>query len=332
MNLEIHDGEMMALLGPSGCGKTTTLFAVCGIYSVTGGQIFFGDNVINNVPAQRRNVGVVFQSYSLYPHLTSYENIAFPLRIRKENKQFIDEKVRKFANIVHISDLLDRKPAQLSGGQKQRVALARALIRNPTILLMDEPLANLDAKLRLEMRSEIRSIQQDSKITTILVTHDQSEAMSMCDRIAIMNEGRIQQVSTPQEMYNNPGNIFVADFIGNPPICFYDGAIKDNYFEGNALRFKLDKARLCKKVYCGQPVKIGIRPEYLQPEYGDFVNGVISFIEVLGREILYDVQLSDGNILRSIQSGSQKYQTGDHIKWGFKEESVFVFNNHGERL
>lgn len=332
MDLEIRDGEMIALLGPSGCGKTTTLFVISGIYSVSSGRILFGDQVINDVPAQERNVGVVFQSYSLYSHLTVYENIAFPLRIRKKSKHAIDQSVQKYAKIVHIENLLDRKPVQLSGGQQQRVALTRAMIRNPTVLLMDEPFANLDAKLRLEMRSEIRNIQRNSGITAILVTHDQVEAMSMCDRIAIMNEGRIQQVSTPQGMYNEPENAFVAGFIGSPPISFYDGEITGNHFEGKALKFELNRANLKKGIGEGQKVQTGIRPEFLQPEHGGFVEGRISFVETLGRETLYEVELKDGKILRSIQGGKQKYGLGADVKWGFKAENVFFFDEQGVRL
>ena len=332
MDLEIRDGEMIALLGPSGCGKTTTLFVISGIYSVSSGRILFGDKVINDVPAQERNVGVVFQSYSLYSHLTVYENIAFPLRIRKKSRHAIDQSVQKYAKIVHIENLLDRKPVQLSGGQQQRVALTRAMIRNPTVLLMDEPFANLDAKLRLEMRSEIRNIQRNSGITAILVTHDQVEAMSMCDRIAIMNEGRIQQVSTPQEMYNEPENAFVAGFIGSPPISFYEGEITGNHFEGKALKFELNRANLKRGVGEGQKVQIGIRPEFLRPEHGSFVEGRISFVETLGRETLYEVELGDGKILRSIQGGEQKYGLGAQVKWGIKAENVFFFDEQGVRL
>ncbi|MDR4508333.1 MAG: ABC transporter ATP-binding protein [Candidatus Brocadiaceae bacterium] len=332
MNLEVLEGEMLALLGPSGCGKTTTLFAICGIHHVTSGRILFGETVMNEVPAQKRNVGVVFQSYSLYPHLSVYENIAFPLRMKKDGKQTIDGRVREYAKKVQIENLLERKPAQLSGGQQQRVALARALIRYPSVLLMDEPLANLDAKLRLEMRSEIRAIQQNAGITSILVTHDQVEAMSMCDRIAIMNEGKIQQICTPQNMYREPQNIFVADFIGNPPICFYDGVIKNSCFVGSALAFALNGAHLKKDTQPGQRVKIGIRPEFFQPEDGNFVEGAISFVETQGRETLYDVRLADGNILRSIQRGESHYQLGDHVKWGFPVEKIYFFDEQGNRL
>ena len=227
MNLKIREGEMLALLGPSGCGKSTTLFTICGIHRVDGGRVLFGEKDVSRVPAQQRNVGVVFQSYALYPHMSVFENIAFPLTVRKENKNTIRDKVDEIAELVHIGELLQRRPEQLSGGQQQRVALARALVRKPGILLLDEPLANLDAKLRLEMRSEIRRIQLETGISAVQVTHDQVEAMSMSDRIAIMKEGEILQVASPTEMYQQPVNDFVAGFLGNPPIAFLDAQIKD---------------------------------------------------------------------------------------------------------
>ena len=227
LDLTIGDCEMIALLGPSGCGKTTTLYAVCGIHRVTSGRIWFGDKDVTALPPQEKNVGVVFQSFALYPHLSVYENIAFPLRIRKESAAEIERKVREMAALLHMEELRERRPGQLSRGQQQRVALARALVRKPEVLLMDEPLANLDAGLRLEMRSEIRRIQQESGCTSILVTHDQVEAMSMCDRIALMNNGKIQQIGTPDDMYHRPENKFIAGFIGNPPISFIDGEVED---------------------------------------------------------------------------------------------------------
>ena len=217
MNLTINDGEMVALLGQSGCGKSTTLFCICGIHRINGGQILFGGVDVSDTPAQKRNVGVVFQNYALYPHMTIWDNIAFPLKVQGIKKQDQQTLVQEIAELVHIEQLLDRRPAQLSGGQQQRVALARALVRKPDVLLLDEPLANLDAKLRLEMRTEIRRIQQETGITAVLVTHDQIEAMSMCDRIALMHNGAILQLSTPTEMYNKPKDAFVANFLGTPP-------------------------------------------------------------------------------------------------------------------
>ncbi len=332
LDLTVQDGEMVALLGPSGCGKTTTLFAICGIHGVTSGRILFGDHLVNDTPAQKRKVGMVFQSYSLYPHLSVYENIAFPLRIKRLPNQTIDEKVKKIAAIVHIENLLDRRPGQLSGGQQQRVSLARALVREPTVLLMDEPLANLDAKLRLEMRSEIRNIQQTAGITAILVTHDQVEAMSMCDRIAIMNEGKIQQISPPQEMYNEPINTFVAGFIGSPPISFHKGVIRRNRFESTDFQFDVGSAVASKQTRAERKVIIGIRPEFLQPDLGNMVQATISFVETQGREMLYDVTLTEGHVLRSIQSIDHVYKVGDRVKWGFDPEKILFFDETGNRI
>ena len=332
LDLVIKSGEMIALLGPSGCGKTTTLFAICGIHRITKGQILFGDRVINDVPTQERNVGVVFQNYALYPHLTIFENIAFPLRIRKMDKSEIDKQVKEFAEMVGIENLLDRMPMHLSGGQQQRVALVRALVRKPDVLLMDEPLANLDATLRLRMRSEIRRIQQDTGITAILVTHDQVEAMSMCDRIAIMNDGKIQQISNPADMYSDPMNTFVAGFIGNPPISFYDGALEENSFVGTAMRFKLREAELSMGLQEGQKLKIGVRPEFVQPDFGDEIQGKVSFVEPQGRETLYDIELEDGHVIRSIQVGSQRYQLGEAIQWGMDHKNVLLFDGNGDKI
>ncbi|WP_180898864.1 ABC transporter ATP-binding protein [Martelella soudanensis] len=332
MNLEVHDGEMLALLGPSGCGKSTTLLAISGIHRINGGGILFGDKDVSNVPSQKRNVGVVFQNYALYPHMNAYENIAFPLEVRHASRQEIDREVRQIAELVHIDRYLDRRPGQLSGGQQQRVALARALVRKPGVLLFDEPLANLDAKLRLEMRSEIRRIQMETGITAILVTHDQVEAMSMCDRIAIMNEGRIIQIDTPTDMYRNPRTQFVAGFLGNPPIAFVNGRSS-----GEAIRLNDDDITLplpsnAKKPADGEPIIIGIRPEIFGTNGGSPVSGRVSFVETQGRENLYDVALPSGAVLRSIQPVRHDISVGDEIEWGVRPEDLLVFQADGTRL
>ena len=214
LNLTVRSGEMMALLGPSGCGKSTTLFAVCGIHRINKGKILFADRDVSMLPSQKRNVGVVFQNYALYPHMSVFDNIAFPLSVRRMNKADIKREVEAIAGLAHIDNLLERKPGQLSGGQQQRVALARALVIEPDVLLLDEPLSNLDANLRADMRNEIRSLQQRLGITTIFVTHDQSEALSMANRIAVMNAGTVQQVAPPATLYEAPANRFVAEFVG----------------------------------------------------------------------------------------------------------------------
>lgn len=332
MDLTIGDCEMIALLGPSGCGKTTTLYAICGIHRVTSGRIWFGDKDVTALPPQEKNVGVVFQSFALYPHLSVYENIAFPLRIRKEGRADIERKVKEVAGVLHMEELLDRRPGQLSGGQQQRVALARALVRRPDVLLMDEPLANLDAGLRLEMRSEIRRIQRETGCTSILVTHDQVEAMSMCDRIALMNDGKIQQIGTPDEMYHQPRTRFIAGFIGNPPISFADGKIEDGCFVSQGLRFELPDRIKGASVTAGQNICVGIRPEYLRPDFATPIEGEITFIESQGRETLYDLTLAGGQVFRSIQGGERGFKLGENIRWGIDTDAIFFFDEEGNRI
>ena len=329
MNLKIREGEMLALLGPSGCGKSTTLFTICGIHRVDGGRVLFGEKDVSRVPAQQRNVGVVFQSYALYPHMSVFENIAFPLTVRKETKNTIRDKVAEIAELVHIGELLERRPEQLSGGQQQRVALARALVRKPGILLLDEPLANLDAKLRLEMRSEIRRIQLETRISAVLVTHDQVEAMSMSDRIAIMKEGEILQVASPTEMYQQPVNDFVAGFLGNPPIAFLDALVKGGKINVLNGKIQFDFPRNTKPSN-GTKIRLGIRPEHYQPNNPIQIPGNISFVETQGRENLYDVQLEDGSILRSIQSSAVgTIEKNSQVGWGVQPDQLLIFDQAG---
>lgn len=361
MNLEVRDGELMALLGPSGCGKSTTLFSICGIYQCSGGRILFGDRDVSNVPSQQRNVGVVFQNYALYPHMSIYDNIAFPLMVKKMPPAQIKKAVHEIAELVHIGDLLERRPAQLSGGQQQRVALSRALVRQPDVLLLDEPLANLDAKLRLEMRSEIRRIQQETGITAILVTHDQVEAMSMCDRIALMDQGKVLQVTTPNDMYHNPQTDFVASFLGNPPIAFLQGQVvssdvsqeeggaesRENGARGQKVQLEQSNIKIplpvtMREISEGTTVRLGVRPEYVGNQMkaqGDsssarvtLVPGKVCFIETQGRENLYDIQLDNGAVLRSIQAVRSDVVIGQKVNWPIATDSVLVFDQNGERI
>jgi inositol-phosphate transport system ATP-binding protein len=332
MNLTVNDGEMLALLGPSGCGKSTTLFSICGIHRINGGQILFGDRDVSDMPSQKRNVGVVFQNYALYPHLTVFDNIAFPLSVRGDSKPDIDREVRAIAALTHIEELLERRPAQLSGGQQQRVALARALVRKPDVLLLDEPLANLDAKLRLEMRSEIRRIQLETGITAILVTHDQVEAMSMCDRIAIMNKGQILQIATPTEMYRSPSSKFVAGFLGNPPIVMLEGkATADQRFE-TAGGVHLPLPRRLAATPAGTALSLGIRPEHFGAQGANKVEGVVSFVEPQGRETLFDVTVGDGVTLRSVQPVREDVALGDRISWPLDTERLLAFDASGKAI
>jgi inositol-phosphate transport system ATP-binding protein len=332
MNLEIRDGEMLALLGPSGCGKSTTLFAICGIHKLSGGSILFGDHDVSNLPPQERNVGVVFQSYALYPHMTVRQNIAFPLQVRRQPTIEIKRLVEEMAGLVQIRELLDRRPAELSGGQQQRVALARSLIRRPNVLLLDEPLANLDAKLRLEMRSEIRRLQLETGITAVLVTHDQVEAMSMCDRIAIMNGGEIIQIAEPGEMYNNPKTQFVAGFLGNPPIAFVPATAQRGRLAVAGTAIEIAPPTNVDMPGNGEPVTVGIRPEHLGPSGDVPVRGRISFVETQGRENLYDLTLENGTVLRSIQPVGSDVAMGDEVEWFIRSDRVFVFGKDGRRL
>lgn len=314
MTLQVAAGEMIALLGPSGCGKSTTLFAICGIHQIDEGQLLFGGQDVGHLPSQKRNVGVVFQNYALYPHMAIFDNIAFPLTVQKLPKTEIKRRVTEIAAMVRISELLQRRPAQLSGGQQQRVALARALVRKPDLLLLDEPLANLDAKLRLEMRSEIRRLQQETGITAILVTHDQVEAMSMCDRIAIMNNGNIVQFEAPGEMYRNPCDKFVAGFLGNPPISFI-------------------KATDLGDLAPAGSVEVGVRPEHFGPQFGTGLSGEVIFVETQGREELIDVRTDRaGAVLRSIQPAGANLSPGQRVDWGLDQPRLFGFNGDGSRI
>jgi len=318
LNLSVKSGEMIALLGPSGCGKSTTLFAICGIHKMDGGSLHFGADDVTRLPAQQRPVGVVFQNYALYPHMTVAENIAFPLKVQRKSRTEIGREVGVMAEMVQISNLLDRRPAQLSGGQQQRVALARAMVRKPDVLLLDEPLANLDAKLRLEMRSEIRRIQRETGITAILVTHDQVEAMSMCDRIALMKEGQIVQLDTAMGMYTNPIDQFVAGFLGNPPISF---------LPAEALNLTPPSA-----VGSTGPITLGIRPEHVGPQFGSAIEGEVTFVEPQGREELVDMRLPSGDALRAILPTGHCHVIGQKVKWGIQQDRVLAFTAEGARL
>jgi multiple sugar transport system ATP-binding protein len=301
MDLEISDGEFMVLVGPSGCGKTTALRMVAGLEEISEGTIQIGDRVVNHVPARDRDIAMVFQSYALYPHLTVYENIAFGLRLRGTPKSEIDKRVRDAARVLALEEFLDRKPRALSGGQRQRVAMGRAIVREPAAYLMDEPLSNLDAKLRVHMRAEIASLQNQLGVTTIYVTHDQVEAMTMGDRVAVMRKGELQQVAPPQELYEQPVNLFVGGFIGSPAMNMVEATIEGkngSYVakvgsQSLTLGEEVVKDRPALEKYVGQRVVLGIRPESLEdaslaPEIPEdrHIKGVVVLREPLGSEIV----------------------------------------------
>jgi len=293
ISFDVNDGEFVALLGPSGCGKTTTLLTLAGIYKPTDGEIYFDDILMNDVPPKYREIGMVFQNYALYPHMNVFENIAFPLRAKRLSKEEITKKVVQIAKKLMIDSLLDRKPSQISGGQQQRVALARALVKEPKVLLFDEPLSNLDAKLRMMMRAEIKKLQEDLGITSVYVTHDQAEAMTMASRIAVFNQGKLIQYGTPDEIYNNPRNMFVAAFIGNPPMNFLrDFTIEEKkYAVRDTARIKLPKE---VEVDENKKYVLGFRPEDVVIKEGKeegAIQGVVYVLEPLGRDVIVNVMM-----------------------------------------
>jgi multiple sugar transport system ATP-binding protein len=305
-DLDVQDSEFMVLVGPSGCGKTTALRMVAGLESITEGQVRIGEREVNHVPPKDRDIAMVFQSYALYPHLKVYDNIAFGLRLRKEPKAEIDARVRQAAETLGLTEFLDRRPGALSGGQRQRVAMGRAIVRRPQVFLMDEPLSNLDAKLRVQMRAEISQMQNDLGVTTIYVTHDQVEAMTMGDRVAVMRKGHLQQVDTPQEVYDRPVNLFVAGFIGSPSMNILEAEIEES---GDGLVCRMGEQRLtlgagtlqtrpAVRQYAGRAVVVGIRPEGLEdaslaPDAPSDrrLRGTVTLREALGSEIVAHLEL-----------------------------------------
>ncbi|MBR3105657.1 MAG: ABC transporter ATP-binding protein [Clostridia bacterium] len=326
-DFEIPDGKLIGLLGPSGCGKSTTLNLICGLEAPTSGQIFFGDDDVTRLPPENRGVGLVFQNYALYPHLTVLENIMFPLQnlkgADKMTKPAMKEKAITAAKLVQIDGLLERKPSELSGGQQQRVAIARALVKTPRVLLMDEPLSNLDARLRLQTREEIRRIQQETGVTTIFVTHDQDEAMSISDMIVVMKDGVVQQIGAPQEVYDNPVNLFVSMFLGTPPINVFDGNVKDGkLFIGSEAVLDVPGVK-------DQKISVGIRPEgFVLDENGPFTLN-LSRVEVMGRDTsVVSTHPNTRNVtVRSIIPARNKVdRSAKTVRFSLLWEKVFLFN------
>ncbi len=330
LTAEFESGKLIALLGPSGCGKTTMLNMLSGILPVTEGQIFFDDKDVTDLTPDKREVGLVFQNYALYPHMTVLENICFPLKIKKVPKAERIAKAREFARMVHIEEYLNRKPKELSGGQQQRVAIARALVKNPKLLLLDEPLSNLDAKLRVEMREEIRRIQRESGVTTFFVTHDQEEASAISDYIMLMKLGEMQQYDKSRNLYNQPANLFVADFIGSPTInqlhgIYTEGGIKvdgDNQIIKTNHKWQVDE---------GARVILASRAEALTFNADDKIRSEIVESYLSGKDTLVNLKIGSFN-LRGYIDAFKPIKIGDNINIGFKKEGVFLFDElTGER-
>lgn len=325
-NFEIPDGKLIGLLGPSGCGKSTTLYMLSGLQKPSSGKIFFGEDDVTNLSPEKRGVGLVFQNYALYPHMTVKQNIMFPLQNQKCPKEEMMNRVLAAAKLVQLEDLLGRKPSELSGGQQQRVAIARALVKKPSVLLLDEPLSNLDARLRLQTREEIKRIQRDTKVTTIFVTHDQEEAMSISDLIVVMKLGVIQQIDKPQCVYDNPANLFVAKFLGTPPINVFNGSVKSN-------KLYIGDEAIMDFTAPDQDVYIGIRPEGFIVNEKGALSCKLSSIEVMGRDcsVVSSNPNAETPIIRSIiESDNKLSMDSDIVRFDVKPHKVFVFNKENE--
>ncbi len=339
VNLEIRDKEFVVLVGPSGCGKTTTLRMVAGLESITSGNILIGDTVVNDLPPMDRDIAMVFQNYALYPHMSVYQNMAFGLKMRKFDREEIEKRVRAAADILGIHELLHRKPRQLSGGQRQRVALGRAIVRHPQVFLFDEPLSNLDAKLRVQMRVELKKLHDRLGTTAIYVTHDQVEAMTLGDRVVVMKDGLVQQVGEPLELYNTPANRFVAGFIGSPAMNFADVTVSDGggaLWAGNeGLKIKVP-APMAGRVgrYVGKPLTLGIRPEDLRiANGGDSTDlsfaAVVEVVEKLGSEILLDVSVGPSQMVASIEPTATA-RPSDKVRLAINPDRLHFFDTASE--
>jgi len=337
INFSVSNGELLVLVGPSGCGKSTTLRMLAGLESVTSGSILIDDQIVNQIPPKDRDIAMVFQNYALYPHMTIFNNMAFGLRLRKYSKQEINQRVGQAAEILGITDILNRKPKQLSGGQQQRVAVGRAIVRKPKVFLFDEPLSNLDAKLRMQMRRELARIHRELNATMIYVTHDQTEAMTLGDRIVVMNRGVIQQTDTPVEIYNHPQNQFVAEFIGNPGMNFVNGLIKTR--DGNQM-FVSENCNLCFKIpekfdaiHISNHVVLGFRPEAIKPFEDTLTNqgnGILEaeivFKENLGAESYLYGRTTSTTFMSRVSSAST-IQISETIRFELDDQQIHLFDS-----
>ena len=338
-NLDIADKEFIVLVGPSGCGKSTTLRMIAGLEEISDGELYIDGKLMNDVAPKDRDIAMVFQNYALYPHMTVYENMAFSLKLRKEKKDVIDKKVREAAEILDITQYLDRKPKALSGGQRQRVAIGRAIVRDPAVFLMDEPLSNLDAKLRNQMRAEIIKLRERINTTFIYVTHDQTEAMTLGDRIVIMRDGYIQQIGTPQEVFNNPRNLFVAGFIGTPQMNFFDARLtreQGKYFvELGGIKVALSEEkqqRLAANNVEPQEVTLGVRPEHTNIVDSGIV-AKVDVSEMMGSSVHLHVSAEGRDVIIIVPTLEMKghYGMGDTIHFSFEGNVAHVFSKETER-
>lgn len=340
-NLEIEDKEFIVFVGPSGCGKSTTLRMVAGLEDISKGELYIGDKLVNDVEPKDRDIAMVFQNYALYPHMTVYDNMAFGLKLRKVSKNEINKKVKEAARILDIEHLLNRKPKALSGGQRQRVAMGRAIVREPQVFLMDEPLSNLDAKLRVQMRTEISKLHNKLQTTFIYVTHDQTEAMTLGSRIVVMKDGIIQQVDTPQQIYNNPINMFVAGFIGSPQMNFIqckleeaDGKVSINFDEERII-LPENNAKIVKdKGYVGKEVVLGIRPENIyegvtSENENMVIEARVELTELMGAETYIYLSKGKSNITAKV-SGCSKAKIGDNLKITLNINKIHIFDKDTE--
>ena len=336
INLDIKSGEFVAFLGPSGCGKTTTLLMVAGIYKPTEGLIKFDGRIVNRVQPKDRNIGMVFQSYALYPHMTVYENLVFPMKLNKTPADEMKKRAQRVAELMGIGHLMERKPSQLSGGQQQRVALGRALTKEPSLLLFDEPLSNLDARLRLSMRGEIKRLQLELGITSIYVTHDQIEAMTMADRVAVMQGGRVQAYCPPSELYDQPVNLFVASFVGNPPMNFMPVEVsRENgsyQARGEGIDARVSPERGTAAAGRGKVV-LGIRPEDISiapTEHGEGFLGEVYVVEPMGRDDLVEISIGKEKV-HALADREKNFNIGDRVRLKFDPEKVHFFDPETEK-
>lgn len=341
INLEIEDGEFIVLVGPSGCGKTTTLRMIAGLEDISEGELYIGGKLMNKVDPRDRNIAMVFQNYALYPHMTVFDNMAFGLKLQKHDKKEIKKRIDEAAKILDISEQLDKKPKALSGGQRQRVALGRAIVRHPQVFLMDEPLSNLDAKLRVQMRAELIKLHEDLQTTFVYVTHDQTEAMTMGSRICVMDLGKIMQVATPGEIYNKPDNLFVAGFIGSPQMNFYRGVLNEEMgvysLAGEndgfgSFRYPIEISDPESVApYLNKEIIFGVRPEHLVFTDGEGLKAKVFVIELLGSEVNVHIHVQ-GDIHTVITDAGTNYKAGDIVTVAPKPGKIHLFDPETENV